>query len=423
MINDPYNVILLVAVVWPLLLALPSLHSRISWPCHLALIPALALAVYPSIVSLPLPKLFLGTRLAVNGEVRWILVMCVAIWFVVATVIHSTPNDSTYHFQTSYFLLALTGNLGAILATELIGFFCFSTLMSYSFYGLLIYGSDKKIKSSGRLYIIFLVLADVLLLEALLLAASTTNNLDYPSVRQIMAEAIYSQFYFWLVIIGFSLKAGIWPVHQWLLGSFKSGHQSAVLLLGGVPVAIGLLGALRWLPIGEHSFYATGMVVVVTGVAAIFYALWKLITYTSLKMLPAWVTVAATGVFIVVLGIGSMHPAIWRRNEYLMHPFIATLGIFLVALILSLNRWQGTHQEPDFDLQRVNVFFLWAEKGFHLAQQWTRERFFILQSYWNVDEKYQDIMDWAKPTVFIGKWSTSITFFVFLGLVLAWLAA
>ena len=66
---------------------------------------------------------------------------------------------------------------------------------------------------------------------------------------------------------------------------------------------------------------------------------------------------------------------------------------------------------------------LWVAKGFDLTQQWTKDRLLILQSYWGVEEKYQDIMDWAKPTVFMGRWSTSITIFVFLGLVLAWLAA
>lgn len=420
MINDSYNMILLIAVAWPLLLAFPALHSRIPWPLHIALIPTLVLIVFPGTVSLPLPKLLLGTELAINGEVKWILLMCIAVWLTAATVIHSSRDNSTNNHRT-YFLLALTGNLGAILSTELIGFFSFSTLMSYSFYGLLMHGSDKQIKNSRHLYIVFLVLADVALLEALLLTASTTKNLDYQTVRQTMAETSSAQLYFWLVIVGFSLKAGIWPAHQWLAGSFKSTHRSTTVLLGGVPVAIGLLGALRWLPIGEHSFYATGIVVIVAGIVAILYAARKFFISTSLMMLPAWFAVFLTGLFIIMLGTGSIYPDIWNRNEHLMHPFIAVLGISLAAITFTLSRRQG--KEPDTDSQRANIFILWAENGFDFIQQWTEDRRLILKSFWNVEEKYQGFMDRAKPAVFMSRWSTAITIFVFLGLVLAWLAA
>ncbi len=425
--EDIYGIFLLI-VVGPLLLAIPALHSRVPWPRHLAIIPALLLIVFPGDASLAMPWFLFGTGFAVDGEVRWILVMSVAVWLTAATVAKSSRRNPAYDRATPFFLLTLAGNLGAVLATDLVGFFSFSTLMGYGFYGLVVHAGDAEARRAGRLYLIFLIVADLALFEALLLAALTTGgNLQYVVVRQAMAGTSSSQLYLWMALAGFALKAGIWPVHLWLSTTFKSAPLSTTLLLGGVPVAMGLLGAVRWLPFGEIAFYVLGMVIMVMGVAAILYAVLMFFMHAPLTMFPVWGTVAVTGLSVMALGTGLAHPAVWRQYEYLTYPFIASLGMFLAALTFAIGRLQDKRQAPEVDLQRVEVLSPWGEGGMGVIERWAEDRLLILRSLWRdlrlkAVEQYQRIFDWGKPAVFIWGWSATITMFVFLGLVFAWLA-
>jgi len=423
-----YGITLLIVVVWPLLLAIPALRSRLPWPRHLAIIPAVVLTVLPGDASLAMPWLLFGTGFAVDGGVRWILLMSVAIWLTAGTAAKSLRPNPADDRATTFFLLTLAGNLGVVLATGLVGFFSFSTLMGYGFYGLLMHAGDEAIRRAGRLYLIFLIVADLFLFEALLLAASTTGgDMQYEVVRQAMAGNSSSRFYLWLALGGFALKAGIWPVHLWLSAAFKSVRRLTTLLLVGVPVAMGLLGAVRWLPFGEHTFSVFGMIIQVIGVAAMLYAALRLFMRAPLKMLPAWGTVLATGLFIVALGTGLAHPAIWRQYEYLIYPFIASLGIFLTALTFAIGRLQDKRQGPDVGLQRVEVLSPWVEGWINVIQRRAKDRLLRLQSHWHsswlkVIERHQRILDWQKPAVLVGGWSATITMFVLLGLVIAWLA-
>jgi len=426
--TDIYAVLLLIVVViWPLLLAIPALHARLPWPRHLAIIPAVLLAVLPGGASLELPWLLFGTGFAMEGESRWILAMSATIWFAAAAITKPSKHDFANQRTTTFFLLTLAGNLGAVLATDLVGFFCFATLMGYGFYGLLVQGGDEVARRAGCRYLIVLIVADLLLFEALLLAAFATENLRFEAVHEAMAGASSSSFYLWMVFIGFALKAGVWPAHLWLTTAFNSAPRSTALLLGGVPVAMGLLGAVRWLPLGEHAFGVSALIIQGVGVAAMLYAILRFFTHVSVKSLPAWTAVALTGLFIVALGGGLAHPALWRQYEFIAYPFIALVAIFLATLTFIIGRMQGAHQFPVVASQRVEMMSRWVNGWTEGRHQWANDRLLGLQSLWRVSwlkaaRQYQRILGGQKLRDLTNGWDVKITLFVLLGLAIAWLA-
>lgn len=421
------SITILIAALWPLLLALPAVHSRLPWPRHLALVPALMLVLWPGDYSLAIPWSLFGTGFLVDGNVRWLLVMSMAVWLTAAIVGESSRRTSTYNSETILFLLTLSGNLGVVLASDLIGFFSFSTLMGYGFYGLLVQDGDEEVRRAGRIYLFFLIVADLALFEALLLAANMTEDLQYQTVRQAMMGTSSTQFYLGIVFFGFAVKAGIWPFHLWLIAAFNTRRRITTLLLAGLPVAMGLLGAVRWIPLGVHAFNFLGMILQILGVAATLYAVLRFLIHASLKVLPAWSTVAGAGLFVVPLGRGLIHPDLWREYEYLAYPLIALMGIFLTALTFTIGRWQDTHQHPTFSLQRVEALIQFVGGRVRVTQQWIKNQSLGLQAFWHAlglkaTEPLQRTLDWEKTGIFAGGWSATITFFVLLGLMMSWLS-
>lgn len=416
------SIVMVIAVVWPLLLTIPALHSRLYWPRHLAIVPAALLTVLPGDISRQLPWLLFGAEFAIDGVTRWVLAMSVVIWFIAATMMKSSKQGFANGRTTTFFLLTLAGNLGAVLANDLVGFFCFTTIMGYGFYALFVQNGNAATQRAGRLYLIFLIIADLLLFEALLLAAFTTDNLRFEGVRAAMAKASSSQFYLWVTFIGFALKTGIWPAHLWLSSAFKSTNQTTALLIIGVPVVMGWLGAVRWLPLGEHAFGISAIIIQMVGVIGVLYATLKLCTPTSVKIV--WMSSGAASLFIAALGTGLAHPTIWRQYEYLGYPFIASLGILLALLIVTIGWTQKTrHQHPAVALPRVDILSRWIGA----TRQWVEDTLLGLPSLWHISrlklvKHYQYGSHWQKLRDFVVGWKAAITLFVLLGLALAWLA-
>ena len=216
--SDILCVLLLLSVPGlPLLLVFPALHSRLSRPYYFAMLPAVILLVLPATASVDLPWLLFGTKLGLDGSFRWLLAMSVLLWVFAASLLQPLKDLATNNRLISFFLLTLAGSLGTILATGLVGFFVFSSLMGYAFYGLLVSAGGDTTRRGGRVYLVLLIVADLALFEAMLIAAATTTgDLTFDSVYLAMAMSDSPDLFLLMVLVGFALKAGVWPLNFWL---------------------------------------------------------------------------------------------------------------------------------------------------------------------------------------------------------------
>jgi multicomponent K+:H+ antiporter subunit D len=408
--------LLWVAVVWPLLLACPCLGIRDSWLRYLAIVPAVALAIWPGQASMALPQLMLGTGLAV-GQTRWILAMSVAVWLA-AAIVHDERRGATL------FLLTLAGNIGAVLATDTVGFFFFSALMGYSFYGLFVDTDDEAARRGGRAYLIFLILADQALFDAMLIAATDTSDLRFHAVRQAMAGANHAQTYVLYALVGFALKAGLWPTHWWLPSGYRSASRPTTMLFAGVPVATALLGAVRWLPLGQFSSYALGTSFLALGAAAAVYGAQRLIRSSDAALIPACSVIVGTGILVAFIGRALAVPTEWERYGHSSQLGIASLGFLAMALTVAVPAlWGQGRRAPESTLvipliirRRMLTLPRWSEDSLIRGRSWIR----AMQQ--RTTRRYQRAIARGKNAILTDGWSRAIAIFVLLGLLLAWLS-
>ncbi len=435
--NDVLSAFLLLSVLGlPLLLAFPVLRSRLSWPCHLALLPAVILLAVPGVGSIELSWLLFGTGLGIGGVSRWLLAMSVVLWAAAATLLRAPAGQAADSRLATFFLLTMAGNLGAILATDLVGFFTFSTLMGYGFYGLLVAGRNETARRAGRVYLVLLILADLALLEALLIAAASTEDLGFEAVRQAMAipqeGAPSSGLYLTMVLVGFAARAGVWPLHFWLPLAFRSSRPMVALLLGGVPVAIGLLGALRWLPLGEIASPDLGLIIQGLGVAAMLFAILAGVKRAQIKMLPAYAVIFATGLFATMLGAGLADPAVWNRHGNWVYLFIIFLVFGFVVLIVGTRWLQARRHYPAMPAMQADDSSPWFERwsgavvrwagkmGLEILPQWRASWLANMNRLWQV-RAWQRILDASERS--LQRWTFVITLFLLLGMVVVFVGA
>jgi len=358
----------------PLLLAIPALRLPLPWSVHIALLPATVLLFVPGSPAIKLPWiLWGGVGLGIDEASRWWLAMSVMIWIAAAILLrtHADHSNNNSPRLTTLILLTLAGQIGAILATDMASFFTFMTLMGYAFVSLMILDGDKKVHRAGQLYLVLLVFADIVLFEALLIAAASTEILEFAAVARAIAQSTSPALYLSMAIIGFTLKAGLWPLHVWLPPTYGSARPAVALLLWVVPVATGLLGALRWMPLGVISAPVPGALLQAIGTATILYAVLFGLIRVQRKLLPAYVAIVATGGFVMGLGTGLIYPAVWNQYGSWAPVFVALVGIGLAIMIASFV-WLEKMGFSSSVSNNVSGVVLWIERWPKATIIWKR---------------------------------------------------
>jgi len=348
--------VLLLVVVWPLLLASAMAFRAIgSTALRLApwaALPALILAVFaPLGISLDLPWLLLGTKLGlVNDTGQLFLLFTALLWWLsgmYARTYLSNPLERSRFF--AYFLLAMTGNIGLILAQDVASFYLFFTLMSFASYGLVVHERSIEALRAGRVYIVLVVIGEVALFAAIVLVAAATGSTDFDIVRHGLAQAESRNLIMFLAFIGFGIKAGVLGLHMWLPLAHPVAPTPASAVLSGAMLKAGLLGWLQLLPLGVVALIQWGEVFMLMGLAAAFYGVVVGLTQRDPKTLLAYSSISQMGIITMAVGLGltapEAYPAILMGiTLYALHHGLSKGALFLgVGIVNSCSgakrRW------------------------------------------------------------------------------------
>jgi hydrogenase-4 component B len=106
---------------------------------------------------------------------------------------------------------------------------------------------------------------------------------------------------FWLALLGFGLKAGLFPLHVWLPSAHANAPSHVSAILSGVSLKLGIYGLLRftsWLPVPASA----GWVVAALGMASALLGVAFALGQHDLKRLLAYHSVENIGIILIGLG-------------------------------------------------------------------------------------------------------------------------
>ncbi|MGY6646919.1 MAG: complex I subunit 5 family protein [Salinarimonas sp.] len=318
------DVMLYAAIAAPLALAvlaiLPAARGLVLRLAVIAPLPALALALLASPSSLSEPWLIMGTVMGLDSVSRIFLAFTAILWAAAAATARRWMRGDVHAtgFITC-FLLAMTGNIGLILAQDAFSFYALFALMSFASFGLVVHARSDKAYRAGRLYIAFVVAGELALFAGLLLATREAGSPLLADLR--MAEL--SGLAVALLIGGFAVKLGIMPLHFWLPPAHGAAPVPASAVLSGAMIKAGLFGMLSSLPLGLHAYPDHATVMMAAGLVTIFAAALIGVREESPKAVLGFSSVSQMGIIALGLGAGLMAPAAW--------PVLLPVVVFLAA--------------------------------------------------------------------------------------------
>jgi len=341
------------AITVPLVLALAVLPLRVR-PAALLLapwggLPALALALWATPDSaVDVPWLLLGMRLGMDATAGVFLLFTAVLWTCAGVYARAyLHEDAARHRFFAFYLITLSGNLGAILAQDIASFYLFFALMSFAAYPLVVYDGTPEAGRAGRVYLALVVIGEVLLVSALLLTAAAVGSMDLRAVPAGVAAAPERDLIISLTLAGFGIKVGALPLHVWLPLAHPVAPTPASAVLSGTMIKVGLLGWLRFLPLGEVALPTWGGLCLAAGLLAAFYGVAVGLTQDNPKTVLAYSSISQMGFMTLAVGMGLVAPEVWPMTLgavllYALHHALAKGALFLgvgVANGVGSDRW------------------------------------------------------------------------------------
>lgn len=302
-------------------------------------LPPLLIVLAPgSFEPIGIEWLLLGSRFSLDPVGRVFLVGAAAVWAMSAIFAGSAMRGEASDRFWCFFLLAMSGNLVLPLAADAVTFYAFFSLMTFAGYGIIAHDRTRGAMRAGSVYISMAVASEVLTLVGMLFAVAIAGSTDLAAIRGAIVGSPGLGMVMVSIGVGFAIKVGSVPLHFWLPLAHPVAPTPASAALSGAMIHAGLLGWIRFLPIGTVSMPRAGFVVASLGLFAAIYAVLVGLVQSDSKTILAYSSISQMGMVGIAFGMGLVDAgaglvAVPPLAIYAAHHGLAKAGLFLATVV------------------------------------------------------------------------------------------
>jgi len=258
----------------------------------------------------------LGLVLRLN-MLSWFFAITIAVVGALS-IIFSLSYIRTREKTDFYFLMMLLVNaamLGIVLAGDLVSFYIFWEIMSWSAFLLISYNRGPAL-AAGMKYIIMSIIGSVCFLVGMLSLYVSFDTLNISQIAPVITSASPGYILFILTAFGiaFGIKNAVLPFHTWLPDAHSEAPSPFSAVLSGILVRMGMYGFLLlfYVILGLKSFLGLGRglysfhyILAWIGAINIVIPTFIAMLQNDAKRLLAWHGVGQGGYMILGVALGT----------------------------------------------------------------------------------------------------------------------
>lgn len=278
------------------------------------------------------------------------------LWIVTSFYSIGFMRAGGYQQQTRYFFcfaLIISAAIGIAFSGDLFSLFIFYEILTVSTYPLVVHKETAEAVASGRKYLIYTLSGGALILLAISLTYWHAGSVSFvpggflPDMTSGLFYAIFAAF-----ILGFGVKAGLMPMHEWLPSAMVAPTPVSALLHAVAVVKAGVFGILRvlWYVFGPERLQTSGANLIMlyfVGVTVLVAALLALVE-NNLKRRLAFSTINSLA--LIILGAALLtESSIVGSMLHLVNHALMKITLFFVAGAI----YTQTHKEKVSELSGI----------------------------------------------------------------------
>ena len=231
-----------------------------------------------------------------------------------------------------FFLMMLIASMTMVVTVQNALFFLIVwEIMSLSSFFLVIFeGEKKEVLKAGIKYLVYMHLSVIFIMAAFILLNIKTSSLNFGAYAYYLHnDASMANLIFLLAFVGFGIKAGFVPFHNWLPDAHPAAPSHVSGIMSGVMIKTGIYGILRFLLfVGTPSKMISYTVLTIAVISALYGVLYA-VTQQDLKRLLAYSSIENVAIIGIGIGVGML--GLTYGN-----PYVAVLG-FAGGILHILN--------------------------------------------------------------------------------------
>ena len=252
-----------------------------------------------------------------------------------------------FGFHTLFHLL-LMGVNGAFLTGDLFNMYVWFEVLLIASFVLLVLGNGREQLNGGVKYVGINLVASASFLSAIGLVYGMTGTLNLAdlagSMQNIQGSGLEATVAM-LFLIGFGIKAGLFPLYFWLPASYHTPPAPIAAIFAGLLTKVGIYSLIRvfTLLFPEPTGYTQMVLLVVAGATMILGAFGALVQRHVLRLL-AFLVISAMG--YVAMGLGFFTTlGLAGAVFYILQDIPVKASLFLIGGMME--RETGTNQIAD----------------------------------------------------------------------------
>jgi len=245
--------------------------------------------------------------MVMDGLSKLLLLIISVVGFL--TALFSISYTREYTAERKFYILfslMIAGMNGMVISGDIFNIYVFLEIAAISSYILVAFGVEKHQLEASFKYQVLGCLASLLILLAIGFIYWGTGTLNIADIsRQLPYSAHFVKFVSLLFLVGFGLKAAIFPFHFWLPDAHSSAPSPISAMLSGVLIkAIGLYVIFR-LFFNMFALNADiAMTILVLGTLSMIIGGLMAIGQWDMKRLLAYSSISQMGYVVMAVGIG-----------------------------------------------------------------------------------------------------------------------
>jgi len=236
----------------------------------------------------------------------------IVIGLGIMAAIYAIPamkGKKNLNFFFTNFILTIMAMMGILFSRDLVSFFIFWEIMTWSSYLMVVY-QGKDVQKFGIRYFVFSAIGAYAMLMAIVIVYSLTGSMMIDSLVHAFPGFDFSMQLTVpiLLLIGFAVKSAMMPLHIWAPGAYSHAPMAYTSVFSGALSKMGIYGMIivmvslmSHIPEG-HWFRE--VIAWLGGITAVMGTLWA-IKQDDAKLLLAYSSIAQLGYIIVGVGIGT----------------------------------------------------------------------------------------------------------------------
>jgi hydrogenase-4 component B len=206
-------------------------------------------------------------------------------------------------YWAAFFLFVLSMAL-VVMSGDAVTFIVFWELMSLSSVALVAAEhTQHKVRRAALIYLGATRIATAFLASGFIWMYFLTHSWKFTDWHFDVSTHYPAAF---LILIGFCIKAGIWPFHIWLPYAHPAAPTPVSALMSGVMIKIALYGIMRILILGDLNCLPLAYLTLVLGTVSAFWGVIFALVQHDLKKLLAYSSVENVGLILMGIAIALL---------------------------------------------------------------------------------------------------------------------